>query len=84
MHGREIDDKPVIAYAQTTGVVPAASDCHEKLMFAAEIHRCDNIRHINATRDETRSSVDHPIIDFASLVVTRVIWLDQLSAQTLR
>src|SRR5262249_3507744 len=48
-------------------------------MFAAEIHSCDDVCHIHAPRDDMRPSVNHPIIDFASFIVTRVAWLDQLS-----
>jgi hypothetical protein len=50
-------------------------------MFAAKIHCCDDVRHIHAPRDDTRSSVNHPIVDFASFIVARIFWLDQLSTQ---
>src|SRR5215813_354871 len=48
-------------------------------MFAAEIHCCDDVRHIHAPRDDTRSSVNHSIVDFASFIVTCVTWLNQLA-----
>src|SRR5262245_23463434 len=48
-------------------------------MFAAEIHCCDDVCHIHASRDHTRSSVNHFIIDFASFAITRVTWLNQLA-----
>jgi hypothetical protein len=50
-------------------------------MFAAEIHCCDDVCHIRAPRDETRSPVNHSIIDFASFIVACVTWLNQLATQ---
>src|SRR5262245_24584171 len=48
-------------------------------MFATEIHCCDDVRYVHAPRDDTRSSVNHSIIDFASFIVTCVTWLNQLA-----
>src|SRR5262245_65809117 len=48
-------------------------------MFAAEIHCCDDVRYIHAPRDDTRSSINHSIVDFASFIVTCVTWLNQLA-----
>jgi hypothetical protein len=70
------DNETIIAHAQATSVVAAAADGDEELMFAAEIDRRDNVCHIDAARDGTRWPIDHAVVDFARLIVGRVIRLD--------
>src|SRR6516162_7955573 len=79
IHSRQIDDEPVVANTQTREIVAAPANRNQQFMFAAEIHCCDDVCHIRAPRDDTRSSVNHSIINFASFIVTCVTWLNQLA-----
>jgi hypothetical protein len=39
--------------------VPAASDGHQELLFATEVHRRHDVGHVGATRNQARAAVDH-------------------------
>lgn len=81
-HRRQINHQTVVAHPESGRVVPASTDGHAQLVVAAEIHRGDDIGHVHTASDQTRSTVDHGVVDFASLVVARIARFDESSAQT--
>jgi hypothetical protein len=81
VHLRQIDDEAIIADAQAAGIVAAAADGDAEPILAAEVYRRDNVCHIDAARDDTRSPVDHPVINLASLIIARIARFDNLTAQ---
>jgi hypothetical protein len=58
----------------------AATDGHQQLLLAAEIHRAYNVGYVGAAHYQTWAPVDHPVVYVASSVVTRIAWLDQPAA----
>ena len=54
-----------------------------ELVVAAEIHRGDDVGDIGAARDQQRPLVDHGVVEFARLVVVRMVAPDNRPAKTL-
>jgi hypothetical protein len=61
--------------------VAVAADGHQQFLFTAEVHRRDDISHVNAASNQARPPIDHRVVDLASGIVTPVAGLDELSAQ---
>ena len=59
----------------------AASDGKEEIIFSGKVDGMDDIGRIRTTRDQTRFLIDHRIINFASIVVVCVVWLDDRASQ---
>jgi hypothetical protein len=79
-HAREIGDDTIIHGAEAGTVVAASAHRQGQSAIAGEIDRADDIGDIYAADDERRVFVDHPIVDFARLVILRVAWTDQVAA----
>ena len=72
LHGREIQHQPAIADGIPGHVVPAATDRHQQVMRASELHAGDDIGGASAAGDQCRPPVNHGIIDRARGVVAVV------------
>src|SRR6478672_8458231 len=59
----------------------SATDGKKQAMFSGKVYGVDYIRHVRAARDQARLLVDHRIIDFASIIVIRVVRLDHATSQ---
>ena len=81
VHRRKVDYQSAIAHSQPARVMPAAADSHQQFLLAAELHRRYDVGHVGAAGNQSRVPIDHPVVYFASRVVTRISWLDQTSAQ---
>ncbi len=80
-HRRQVQDQAVVAGAQAGAAVPAAPDGEEEAPLAGEIDGGDHVRDVRGADDEGGAAVDHPVIDLAGRVVTRVAGAGQFAAQ---
>src|SRR5262245_55153529 len=80
---RKINHPPVVAAAEPGAIVATAADREEETLIAAEVHRRDDIGDVHAARNKEWPLVDHAIVQFAGLLVPRVVSEDQLTAQAL-
>ena len=79
-HARQVNDHAIIHGTQSRPVVSAATHRQRQSLLAGEVDRADDVGDIHAADDERRMFVDHPIVDFARLVILRVAWADQVAA----
>ena len=80
LHQRQVDDQTVIDAGETGRVMPASANSDRQLVLAAEIHRRDDIGHINASGDEKRPLVDHRVVELSRIVVFRMTASDHGAA----
>src|SRR6266403_3090505 len=59
----------------------SATDGKKQIIFSGKVYGVDYIRHVRAPHDQARLLVDHRIIDFASIIVIRVVRLDHATSQ---
>ena len=78
-HRRKVDYQAVVAGAETAAVVPAAPHGQQQRMLAREVHGCDHVRDIRATRDQPRALRNHRVVDLARIVIGGVARLDERS-----
>src|SRR5207237_7893057 len=71
----------VIADSQSAAVMASATDGKKQIMFSGKVYGVNYIRHVCATRDQARLLVDHRIVDFASIIVIRIVRLDHAASQ---
>jgi hypothetical protein len=50
-------------------------------VFAAELDRRDHVGDVGALGNQTGLAIDHGVIDFSLLVVTRIRWFDQITTK---
>ena len=77
----KIDGQRIVGDAEAAGIVPAAADGDPQSAGSAEFHRRDHIRHVDAFGDEARLLVDHPVVDFAGVLVGGAAGFNQFSAE---
>src|SRR6185437_3880862 len=65
----QVDDHSVVAQAKTAAIVSSASDGNKQFVFPAEFDGIDDIGDIPALDDHAGAFVDHPIVNFACLIV---------------
>lgn len=80
-HAGKINDQTAIAERQARAAVAAAANGSEQTVFGAVANRGDDVGDIGAAGDETRTLVNHGVVDFASGVVARVAGLNQFAAK---
>ena len=77
----KIDNQAVVANSQASGIVAAAANREEQIVFAGKVYGTNYVRDIRAARDQARFFMDHAVIDLAGVIIICVAWLDQASTQ---
>ena len=49
--------------------VPTAANGYEQIVIASEAYRGDDVGRIRASRNQTRTLVDHRIVNFAGIFI---------------
>ena len=83
LHHRKIDHESVVATAEARAVVTAATNRQQHAIVASEVHGRDDISHVDAARDKTRTLVDHAVVQRACSIVVGIARLNQSSAKIL-
>jgi len=78
--GGEVDYQAVVADAKAAGVVAAAADGDDQVIFVRVLDAGDHIGDVGDAGDELRPAVDHAVVDFSGVVVTGRGRFDHLSA----
>ena len=79
-HRRQVDDQAIVAGTEPAAVVAAAANGGQQIVGARIVHGGDHVRHVDASHDERRPLVDHPVVDHASGLVRLVAGLDDGAA----
>src|SRR5262249_22019493 len=82
-HERHIDHQPIVAHCCAGGAVSAAANCHEQLVLVGKTHGGHDVPIIRTERNERRPTIDPPIPDSSSFVVTSVSRRNQPPTQLL-
>ena len=77
----KIDGQRIVGDAEAAGIVTAAADGDFQSAGSSECHGGDHVGHVDALGDEARLLVDHPVVDFAGVLVGGAAGLDQFSAK---
>ena len=77
----KIDGQRIVGDAEAAGIVAAAANGDAQSAGSSEFHGRDHVRHVDALGDEPRLLVDHPVVDFAGVLVGAAAGLNQFSAK---
>jgi hypothetical protein len=77
----EVDHQPIVTGPMSWAVVAASPDGNQEPLLAAEVHGGDNVRNIGATRDNSRTFVDHGVVKLAGLAVLGICGLENVAAK---
>src|SRR5260370_16922811 len=80
-HHREVDDQSIVATAKPWTAVAPAANGEQQTLFAAKVHRGDNVGSVHTARDQAQPLVDHAVVDLARFIVTRVAPADNGTAK---
>src|SRR6516162_7494916 len=80
-HRPEVNDETVIAQADACYVMTSAQNRGGNLVRARELDSRDHVSHTGTARDQSGVSVNHCIVNLASLVVGRLARAEELAAQ---
>jgi len=78
-HLGQVDDQPVLHQSEPGAVVTAAPDRGVEAVFAAEVHGRDHVRDAGALGYQSRTLVDHRVVDRPCLLERRVVGSDQFA-----
>ena len=81
LHGREVNNQPIVHHRQAGAVMAAAANGHVQLVVAGKGHGRGHVGGVSAAGDQRRVLVDHGVIDGAGLIVTRVGGGDHFALQ---
>src|ERR1700726_2983724 len=65
-HWQKVNHQPLITYTQPGAIVPSASNGDGQTILTGKIDRCPHIRHVRATNNRGRTTVDHFVVDLPS------------------
>src|ERR1700676_974814 len=77
----KVDGQGIVPDTEAAGIVAAAADGDAQSAGSPEFDSRDHVRHVHALGDEPRLLVNHPVVDFAGVVVGWAAWLNQFSAK---
>ena len=80
-HPRQVDHQPAVGDRLAGDVVPAAPDRDLERLVAAEVDGVDDVRRVQATRDQARALVDEAVVDAPCVVVSRIVRREDLAGE---
>jgi hypothetical protein len=72
IHRREINDHATIVCAKARHAVGTAPDRKILSLLASKLDRCHHIRGIGASHDHGGPPIDHPVVDFSSVLIRSI------------